>query len=292
LRAAEPGPAIGRRRGERRRPSRRPPAVRTEDDRPPDLSRYGQLAEYNRKRHFGVTPEPPGEPRAGAASPGRPLVFVVQKHRASRLHYDLRLEHRGVMLSWAVPKGPSLNPADKRLAMQTEPHPLDYNQFEGVIPEGEYGAGTVMIWDVGVWAPIAGDRLGTVEDVDRQLAKGQLKFLLLGRKLAGAWTLVRRGDRQWLLIKHRDEYAALDDVTRARPRSVVSDRTMAEIARAAGATPRQLELASRADRDDTVPGSGPPDPEAPAGPAKPRAAGPVRGARAARRPSREARRSA
>jgi bifunctional non-homologous end joining protein LigD len=131
--------------------------------------------------------------------------------------------------------------------MQTEPHPLDYNQFEGVIPEGEYGGGTVMIWDLGVWAPVEGDRLGTVEDVDRQLARGQLKFLLLGRKLAGAWTLVRRGDRQWLLIKHRDQYVSPADVTLTQPRSVVSGRSLAEIARAAGATPRQLELAARAD---------------------------------------------
>ena len=124
----------------------------------PDMSAYGRLAEYNRKRHFDVTPEPQGTARARQA--GRPLEFVVQKHRATALHYDFRLEHRGVMLSWAVPKGPSPDPAVKRLAMETEPHPMDYNQFEGVIPEGAYGGGTVMIWDKGVWAPIAGDRLG------------------------------------------------------------------------------------------------------------------------------------
>jgi bifunctional non-homologous end joining protein LigD len=272
----------------------------------PDLSQYGQLAEYNRKRHFAVTPEPPGRPGERPAASGRPLAFVVQKHRASQLHYDVRLEHRGVMLSWAVPKGPSLDPADKRLAMQTEPHPLDYNQFEGVIPAGEYGGGTVMIWDLGVWAPIEADRLGTEEDVDRQLARGQLKFLLLGQKLAGSWTLVRRGDRQWLLIKHRDEYASAEDVARAEPRSVVSGRTMGEIARAAGATPRQRELAIRAD----------PAPEAPAAVAsarvpampagskagrraatpapavKPGASSPARVRRAARRPPREARRTA
>ena len=119
----------------------------------PDLRQYGRLAEYNRKRHFGVTPEP-----AGQLSPrdaGHPLEFVVQKHRASSLHYDVRFEHRGVMLSWAVPKGPSLDPSVKRLAMETEPHPMDYNQFEGVIPAGEYGGGVVMIWDKGIWAPIA-----------------------------------------------------------------------------------------------------------------------------------------
>src|SRR5262249_58179509 len=115
----------------------------------PDLSQYGVLAEYNRKRRFDVTPEPPGRPGKGTS---RRLAFVIQKHRATALHYDFRLEHEGVMLSWAVPKGPSLDPATKRLAMMTEPHPLAYNGFEGVIPEGEYGGGTVMIWDRGVWA--------------------------------------------------------------------------------------------------------------------------------------------
>jgi bifunctional non-homologous end joining protein LigD len=211
----------------------------------PDLSEYGRLAEYNRKRHFDVTPEPAG--KAATRAPGRPLQFVIQKHRAGHLHYDFRLEHRGVMLSWAIPKGPSPDPGVKRLAMETEPHPLDYNQFEGVIPEGEYGGGTVMIWDKGAWAPAVGDKLGDEADVDRGLAKGDLKFVLLGEKLQGSWVLVRTRPRQWLLIKHRDEYAGADDVTLAKPRSVVSDRTMAEIARAADASPRQLEQATAAD---------------------------------------------
>jgi bifunctional non-homologous end joining protein LigD len=221
----------------------------------PDLSQYGQLAEYNRKRHFAVTPEPEGTLAPREPGSPRPLAFVVQKHRATRLHYDFRIEHRGVMLSWAVPKGPSLDPHDKRLAMQTEPHPLDYNQFEGVIPAGEYGGGTVMIWDLGVWAPVVDDsRLGTEEDVDRQLARGQLKFVLLGKKLAGSWVLVRSGgERQWLMIKHRDEYVSTDDVTVAKPRSVVSERTMAEIAAAAGASPRQFELAAGADPTGAAP---------------------------------------
>jgi bifunctional non-homologous end joining protein LigD len=210
------------------------------------MSAYGRLAEYNRKRHFGVTPEPRGNARA--RNEGQPLEFVVQKHRATALHYDFRLEHRGVMLSWAVPKGPSLDPAVKRLAMQTEPHPMDYNQFEGVIPEGAYGGGTVMIWDKGVWAPIAEGPLGDEADADRQLAKGDLKFVLLGKKLQGSWVLVRtRGGRQWLLIKHRDDYAGGEDPTVAKPRSVVSGRTMAEIGRAAGASPRQFQLAVAAD---------------------------------------------
>jgi bifunctional non-homologous end joining protein LigD len=203
----------------------------------PDLSAYGRLAEYNRRRRFDVTPEPAGKPQKGRQ---KKLEFVVQKHRASRLHYDFRLEHDGVMHSWAVPKGPSLDPAHKRFAMQTEDHPIDYNQFEGVIPEGEYGGGTVMIWDRGTWIP-------QVEDVDAALARGDLKFTLQGKKLRGSWVLVRMRDRQWLLIKHRDELASSIDITTAKPRSAVSRRTLAGIARAAGATERQLEQAAEAD---------------------------------------------
>ncbi len=211
-----------------------------------DLGQYGRLAEYKRKRDFGVTPEPGGE--AVTREAGRPLEFVVQKHRASHLHYDFRLEHRGVMLSWAIPKGPSPDPAVKRLAMETEPHPMDYNQFEGVIPGGEYGGGTVMIWDRGVWAPATPAGLGDEAEADRQIEKGDLKFVLLGDKLAGSWVLVRtRGGRQWLLIKHRDQYASSEDLTISRPLSAVSGRTMAEIARAAGASPRQLQQAAAAD---------------------------------------------
>jgi bifunctional non-homologous end joining protein LigD len=206
---------------------------------PDDLSRYGRLAEYNRKRRFDVTPEPRG--RAGNPRGARALEFVVQKHRASHLHYDLRIEHEGVMLSWAVAKGPSLDPTVRRLAMMTEPHPMDYNDFEGVIPEGEYGGGTVMIWDRGTWEPES-------PDVNRALAKGDLKMRLHGKKLKGSWVLVRMRDRQWLLIKHRDRHAsATTDLTLEKPKSVVSRRSMAGIARAAGATPRQLEQAAQAD---------------------------------------------
>ncbi len=148
------------------------------------------------------------------------------------------------MLSWAVPKGPSLDPSVKRLAMKTEPHPMDYNDFEGVIPEGEYGGGTVMIWDNGTWEPEASG----ADAVATALAKGELKFRLHGKKLRGSWVLVRtRGSRQWLLIKHRDDAASSEDLTISRPLSVVSRRTMAGIARAAGATPRQLEQAAGAD---------------------------------------------
>jgi bifunctional non-homologous end joining protein LigD len=236
-----------------RAPAPPPPAL-------PDLSQYGRLAEYNRKRHFGVTPEPPGTTPARA--PGHPLQFVVQKHRASQLHYDFRLEHRGVMLSWAIPKGPSPDPAVKRLAVETEPHPMDYNQFEGVIPDREYGGGIVMIWDKGIWAPITPTGLGDEAEADRQLEKGDLKFVLLGDKLAGSWVLVRtRGSRQWLLIKHRDSYASEEDLTITRPLSAVSGRTMAEIAQAAGASPRQLQQAAAAD----------PAPAPPAAAAVPRA---------------------
>ena len=213
------------------------PRKPSRSDALPDLSRYGRLAEYRRKRRFTVTPEPPGT--LGAKRQDG-LAFVVQKHRAGHLHYDFRLEHEGVMLSWAVPKGPSPDPRVKRLAMQTEPHPMDYNDFEGVIPEGEYGGGTVMIWDRGTWTP-------QTDDVERSLAKGDLKFTLTGRKLRGSWVLVRTRDRQWLLIKHRDRFASTEDLTVTKPLSVVSRRTMAGIARLAGASPRQLEQAAAAD---------------------------------------------
>ena len=203
----------------------------------PELSKFGRLAEYNRRRSFNVTPEPAG--KLGRVRK-EALEFVVQKHRATNLHYDFRLEHNGVMVSWAVPKGPSLDPSNKRFAMQTEDHPIEYNQFEGVIPEGEYGGGTVMIWDRGTWEP-------EVEDVDRALAKGDLKFTLHGQKLRGSWVLVRMRERQWLLIKHRDKVASTIDVTAAKPRSAVSRRTLAGIARSAGASPRQLAQAKEAD---------------------------------------------
>ena len=208
-----------------------------------DLNRLGRLAEYNRKRRFDATPEPAGKVRK---TKKMALEFVIQKHRASRLHYDFRLEHDGVMLSWAVPKGPSLDPSIKRLAMETEDHPIEYNQFEGVIPEGEYGAGTVMIWDRGTWEP-------EVEDVDRAFEKGDLKFTLQGQKLTGSWVLVRTRPRQWLLIKHRDPSASSLDITAEEPRSVVSRRTLASIARAAGASPKQLAQAEEADRSSAAP---------------------------------------
>jgi bifunctional non-homologous end joining protein LigD len=172
------------------------------------------LNEYRRKRDFSRTPEPAGTARPKARGPAR--FFCVQKHLASHLHYDFRLEHNGVLLSWAVPKGPSLNPADRRLAMHVEDHPVDYGTFEGVIPEG-YGAGIVLLWDRGTWTP-------EVEDVDAALRKGDLKFTLDGYKLKGSWVLVRtRGDdRSWLLIKHRDDWSGEVDVVESFPMSVKS----------------------------------------------------------------------
>jgi bifunctional non-homologous end joining protein LigD len=189
------------------------------------------LEDYKRKRDFTRSPEPSGDETSGRKTRGRSqgLFFCVQKHLASHLHYDFRLEWKGVLLSWAVPKGPSLNPRDKRLAMHVEDHPLDYGEFEGVIPEG-YGAGIVMLWDRGTWTPL-------VEDVDAALKKGDLKFELDGFKLKGSWALVRtrgyggdRGEgRSWLLIKHRDDWAGDLDITTFAPVSVKTNHDLHEI---------------------------------------------------------------
>jgi len=185
------------------------------------------LEEYKRKRDFKKTPEP-----EGAVAPKRPeRFFCVQKHLASHLHYDFRLEHNGVLLSWAVPKGPSLDPKTKRLAMHVEDHPVAYGEFEGVIPEG-YGAGIVMLWDKGTWTP-------EQDDVDAALKKGDLKFTLDGYKLKGSWVLVKTGgrypgargggERSWLLIKHRDDWSGDVDIAEFAPRSVKSDGDFEDI---------------------------------------------------------------
>ncbi|TMB74884.1 MAG: 3'-phosphoesterase, partial [Chloroflexi bacterium] len=177
-----------------------------------------------RKRDFAKTSEPkPERVRSRGA-----LKFVVQKHRASALHYDFRLEAGGTLRSWAVPKGPSLDPKQRRLAMEVEDHPLEYASFEGIIPEGEYGGGTVMIWDEGVWAPM--------EDVDpaKALDSGEIRFLLDGKKLKGSFTLVRTGERKWLLMKRKDEYASARDIALVEPRSVRTKRLLAEIAKDEG----------------------------------------------------------
>jgi bifunctional non-homologous end joining protein LigD len=181
------------------------------------------LADYAKKRRFGKTPEPRG--KIVARSKHR---FVIQKHRASALHYDFRLEADGVLKSWAVPKGPSLDPADKRLAMEVEDHPVEYGTFEGVIPEGEYGGGTVMLWDHGSYE-------ADVDDVGRALRAGELRFTLDGTKLHGGWVLVRTGGRKWLLMKRKDAAASKTlDITTAKPRSVTTRRLLAGIARDAG----------------------------------------------------------
>ena len=190
------------------------------------------LKEYRAKRRFDVTAEPAGKEKAPAKR-RKALIFVVQKHRATALHYDFRLEWKGVLLSWAVPKGPSLDPSIKRLAMEVEDHPIEYATFEGIIPEGEYGGGTVMVWDKGSWMPES-------PDVDAFLKKGELKFALLGEKLKGSFVLIRTrgryqgGKTPWLLIKHKDEYATKEDIGQTRPRSVDSDRLLIEIARDEG----------------------------------------------------------
>lgn len=200
------------------------------------------LKKYQEKRNFQVSPEPSGKSSATAAGKKR-LLYVIQKHRATQLHYDFRLEFNGVLLSWAVPKGPSLDPSVKRLAMQVEDHPLEYGDFEGVIPEGEYGGGTVMVWDNGEWQPES-------DDVEKALEKGDLKFSLRGKKLRGSWVLVRthgygsKEGKSWLLIKHRDEFASEKDVTVEEPRSVLSRRLLAGIARDAGGN---VEKASTGD---------------------------------------------
>jgi bifunctional non-homologous end joining protein LigD len=153
---------------------------------------------------------------------------VVQKHRASALHYDFRLEAGGVLVSWAVPKGPSLDPKDKRLAMAVEDHPLGYARFEGIIPEGEYGGGTVMVWDIGTY------RLEGDESFDQALRKGRIVFTLSGKKLKGGWALVGTGGRKWLLMKRKDSTASSVDIATAKPRSVLTRRLLAGIARDEG----------------------------------------------------------
>ncbi len=210
------------------------------------------LEEYRKKRQFKQTPEPSGGVKPAAVEPKRAEgpIFVVHKHDATRLHYDVRLEIGGVLASWAVPKGPSLNPADKRLAMQTEDHPMEYADFEGVIPEGNYGAGPVMVWDNGVY------RLEGKGTAAEQLARGELKFSLQGQKLHGSFVLVRTKSggpktqgKQWLLIKHRDEHVDPSwDIDRY-DWSVLSGRSLREIEHALPAragSPAELEGARKA----------------------------------------------
>ena len=194
-----------------------------------------QLAEYRKKRDFSRTAEPSGD--EGAPEAGR-LRFVIQKHAASHLHFDLRLELDGVMKSWAVPKGPSADPSVKRLAMQVEDHPIEYNTFEGTIPKGEYGGGTVMLWDQGTYTADGVDPAEAEDELRARYAKGDLKVTFFGERMRGSWALVRMkysrdgssSKPQWLFIKHRDEYASEDDLVEQNMTSVTTGRTMDEIA--------------------------------------------------------------
>jgi bifunctional non-homologous end joining protein LigD len=206
----------------------------------------GRLSTYRKKRDFTLTSEPSGERPTAAEGRRR---FVIQKHDATRLHYDLRLELDGVFKSWAVTKGPSLDPHDRRLAVEVEDHPLDYGDFEGTIPKGQYGGGTVQLWDRGYWEPEG------KSSPARDLAKGELKFTLAGKRLQGGWVLVRmKNDRlggkrtNWLLIKHHDQSAhdGNGDAILGQDRSVASGRTMAAIAGGKGRAPTPFMLSEEA----------------------------------------------
>jgi bifunctional non-homologous end joining protein LigD len=189
-----------------------------------------KLKEYRAKRKFSQTPEP-----AGGDSSGNKLHFVVQKHQATSLHYDFRLEMKGVLKSWAIPKGPSLNPEDRRLAMMVEDHPYDYKDFEGHIPVGNYGAGTVIVWDSGTYEPLEKglSKKASEKLLFEQLNNGSLKFRLSGHKLKGEFALVHiknqdRDNNAWLMIKHRDEYARVTDITK-KGKSVISGQTLLQM---------------------------------------------------------------
>ena len=187
------------------------------------------LNQYESKRKFGKTPEP----KAGYRPRGKDLIFVIHKHAARTLHYDLRLELEGVLKSWAVPKGPPMDPSLKRLAIMVEDHPLDYKDFEGVIPEGNYGAGSVIIWDRGFYHhPFSRNRKESEKLLREGLRKGDMKFVLDGEKLHGEFALVKTGrdDKSWLLLKKRDRYATGGDVL-GENRSVVSNKTLEDVFR-------------------------------------------------------------
>lgn len=186
------------------------------------------LNKYNQKRNFNSTAEPEGEIKKSSTE----LIFVVQKHAASHLHYDFRLELDGVLKSWAIPKGPSMNPADKRLAIMVEDHPYDYKDFEGTIPEGNYGAGNVIVWDNGTYALADTADTADTADVENKLKsdlqEGHLGFILNGKKLKGEFALVKLKIKQknaWLLIKKKDQYASDDDVLQ-QDKSVISNVTL------------------------------------------------------------------
>ena len=193
------------------------------------------LSAYNKKRKFSETPEPVGKEKSSAKG----LRFVIQKHDASNLHYDFRLEMKGVLKSWAIPKGPSLNPSDKRLAMMVEDHPYDYRDFEGIIPEGNYGGGTVIVWDEGTYEPMNSEGLEKKEQEKlllKQLHAGDLKLLMHGKKIKGTYALFRlkKEEKSWLLVKKADEFASEEEVIRQN-KSVKSGKTLAQVAKLNGA---------------------------------------------------------
>jgi bifunctional non-homologous end joining protein LigD len=216
------------------------------------------LKKYRAMRDFGDTPEPAGSTKKKKQ---KLPIFVIQKHAASHLHYDFRLEMEGVLKSWAVPKGPSYDPGVRRLAMMTEDHPYDYAAFEGVIPAGNYGGGNVIIWDEGAW-----EFIEPGDDPVKALASGKLTFRLYGKKMFGEWALVRirgkgKSDRgnEWLLLKHRDEFAnEAVDVTKVAPRSVVSQKLVEEIGsenvwisnRSAAGSKGRPTMAARLEREE------------------------------------------
>jgi bifunctional non-homologous end joining protein LigD len=220
------------------------------------------LKKYRQMRDFGDTPEPSGAKRKTAKE--KLPIFVIQKHAASRLHYDFRLEMEGVLKSWAVPKGPSYDPSVKRLAMMTEDHPYDYASFEGVIPAGNYGGGNVIIWDSGTW-----EFIEPGDDPVKAVKQGKLTFRLYGKKMFGEWALVRIKGRspkgnEWLLLKHRDKWANADvDVTEVAPRSIISNRLVEEVDadriwesnRQASPGKRALTLAARLEKEKSSKGA-------------------------------------
>ncbi len=199
------------------------------------------LTLYNKKRRFDETPEPQAKVKSSKGA----LRFVVQKHDASHVHYDFRLEMDGVLKSWAVPKGPSLNPADKRLAMMVEDHPFAYRNFEGVIPAGNYGGGTVIVWDEGTYEPVEEglSRKDQEKLLLRQLSAGNLKFVLHGKKLKGEYALFQmkaRGERSWILVKKQDADASKEDITEQNT-SVKTGKTIAQVAEENGTVPNHPE---------------------------------------------------
>lgn len=212
------------------------------------------LKKYRSMRDFGATPEPSG----GKPKKSRLPIFVIQKHAATRLHYDFRLEMEGVLKSWAIPKGPSYDPTVKRLAMMTEDHPYDYASFEGVIPAGNYGGGNVIIWDNGTW------ELTEPDDPVKGIKSGKLAFRMYGKKMFGEWALVRIKGRpgskgnEWLLLKHRDEFANPDvDVTEVAPRSIISDMTLEEFGAEIGTSKRTWQSSRPASTSPSSAGHAP-----------------------------------